>query len=320
MLDRLNQKAKHFYTQLVHKNRTSVFDHLCCLSMKADEISVAYISRKNEQAELLLCDTFSSQENNLEDILFQYVKKNNLEGVPCSWMLRQEEYQSIVIEALPVPPAEFQSAVRWAIKDLVHISPAQAVIDSFPLVVPRLANAKQMMMVVVAPSLYLQKICASIHASGLDLRFIDIAEMGLKNIAALYQKKEKGTAFIYLQGNSAYLFVAWQKNICFIRHLHDDALSLEPVVLDQMALEIQRSLDYYESQWRQGSPGQIIFATTSAESVAELANRLTLPIQQLNMTDKLITTHDFTLAMQDKCLLAIGGALREEGGNDATTS
>lgn len=321
MLDRLNKRARDLYSRLIKKNRETALDNLCCLSIAPREISLAYITQKKNKPELVLCDVFPYQENNLEEALTRYVKRKDLEGVPCSLMLRPEDYQLLSMEALPVPPEEFQAAIRWAVKDLIHASTEGSVIDSFPLVAPKLANAKAMMMVVVAQLAYLQKISAAIRESGLDLRIIDIPEMALRNIASLYEREGKGIGFIYIQNKIANFLVIRDKKLCFTRQVHGNSDSSDnELILDEMALEVQRSLDYYESQWRQGRPSEIIFATVSSESVSGLSARLGISVRQFNIADSILPQQKIDFALQNQCLFVLGGALREEGGDDAAAN
>ena len=317
MLNNLIKEATHLYARFTHKTNFIATPQLCCIHLHSNTISLASISRKSGQPDLLLCDISSYQkEEDFSTALALLVKKNHLENVPCSLLLNSEQYQLLQIEALPVTPAEFQAAIRWKIKDLIHIPLNDAVIDHFPMPLQKTANPQKMMTVVVASLNYLQKISDKIKTCGLNLTTIDIPELGLRNIAGLYERDEKSTALIYLQENQNQLLITRQKNVYFSRRLE---AGLE-TNLDKLALEVQRSFDYYQSQWRQPPPANVVFATTSLDLVKDLSQRLTTPVEILDLAQQMTVLQKLDLQQQTNYLLAIGGALRENGGADATTN
>lgn len=320
MLEGLMQNTKDFFSRFLVRKNTATPENFCCLSISSQSLSLAQISRKDHKAELILSESVPCNENQFYEPLAQLVKKHQLDGMPCSWLLRPEEYQLLFLEELPVQPSEFQAAIRWSIKDMLQVPMENAVIDGFPVVMQKTANAKKMMMVVVALFSHLKKISDHILLTGLDLKVIDITELALRNIAALYEREEKCAVLIYTHGNAVRLIATQEKQLCFTRHIYDDVSATSQASYDSIALEVQRSLDYYQSQWRRPVPTQIIYATNSIDAVRELSNRLDINVRQCNVDDVLFVPDKMDLDQQIKCLPVIGGALREEGVENAAAS
>src|SRR5690606_33989667 len=87
--------------------------------------------------------------------------------------------------------------------------------------------------------------------------------------------------------------------------------------LARMTLEIQRSLDYFESQIGAGRLNRILLLPMNhqaAEASAELAAGLATPLQVLDLRDLFPgqPAAELTDLQQVQCLGAIGAALRQE--------
>jgi MSHA biogenesis protein MshI len=87
-----------------------------------------------------------------------------------------------------------------------------------------------------------------------------------------------------------------------------------------MALEVQRSLDYYESHFAQPPINKLLLAPAE-ESVAEfvpyLDKQLAQQVELLDLNTLLISDAPLEPALQGPCFTAIGLALREESAEAA---
>jgi MSHA biogenesis protein MshI len=82
-------------------------------------------------------------------------------------------------------------------------------------------------------------------------------------------------------------------------------------------LEIQRSLDYYEHELRQRPVRSLLVAPLEhgASTLEEwLARNLSLPVEWLDLNRLLTVSSPLAPGLQRRCLAAVGGALRAEGG------
>ncbi len=302
----------------------------CGFCLDTQGFTIAYVSHKHHMLRLESCETILCDPKDFKVALSEWVKKNHMENVACTWLLQPETYQLFTMEALPVTPEEFQTAVRWKIKKLLSFPMDDAVIDSFPIPPANTAETKKTISVIVSQASYLNKISEQIHASGLNLTTIDIPELGLRNITSLYEQSEQSIALVSLDNESSSLMITRQQEFYFFRRFD---WGLEPILdlihdkertnqyLDRLALEIQRSFDYFQSQWRYPAPTQILLAPMQSprtDLVAYLTKRLAVRVTLLDLNETLNCKKPLTLTQQNQCLPLIGGVLRNEAKYDAT--
>ena len=314
----------HAFAQRASNRSKSSSNAFCCIEFTSKEFLFAYMTRKDGHAELQLVETIPCDVNNPLETLSTFVKINELEGMDCSWMLTSDKYHLLTMDELPVTPDEFQSAIRWQIKKLLPFPPDTAYIDVFPVPVAQISNPRKMITVVATPASYVQTIAEQINESGLNLTTIDIQELGLRNITALYEQDDITTALVYLQEKNSDLIITRQKAFYFSRRLDwnfeflaSNFENQETInqYLQKLALEIQRSFDYFQSQWRLPPPARVLIVTLNPnvlDIAAYMSQRLRFKVQNLNLNSVLSSKFELTSAIESQYLAVIGGAIRNE--------
>jgi MSHA biogenesis protein MshI len=155
---------------------------------------------------------------------------------------------------------------------------------------------------------------------------IDIPELCQRNLAALLPQDAKGVAFLMLRDDFAQLVLTRRGMLYVTRRfefrergeLNGDSefesneLPLDPQVL---SLELQRSLDYYESQYDQTPIGDLVIAPADdrARVLAEgLRNETSLRVQVLDVREILSVYKTGEFATDWPTLIALGAALRTD--------
>ncbi len=302
-------------------NQANSFSHpgCCCLGLSEKEIALAIVRhRANAQIERL--EIIPREKNrSLESQLAAAVKHFTLEDMPCYWILQPEEYQLFLFDALPVPAAEFQAAIRWKVASLLNFPIDEAIIDSFPVPQQKTHAPHDMIITAVTRLPILLPTIESIRASGMIPAFIGIQELALRNITALYETDEKGTALFWMREKDSEILLTCQKKLYFQRIVNLSALQCQADV-DRVALEIQRSLDYYQAQWRKAPPGRLFLATTIADlsvstMAAALTTRLATPVTTLHLHEQPIMHRLGKDVRIENCmpwLPIVGAAIRRE--------
>jgi MSHA biogenesis protein MshI len=312
---------KYIVDQLLQKKIHSSLKGLCCISISQQELTLVYAREVAGKIEIELCESHPyNNKNNLLSILTDIVKNHQLKNVACSLMLQPEDYQLLITDELPVTPVEFQAAIRWKIKDLIHFPLDDVVIDSF--LMPKMKTSQNKIMVVAAQASKLKLMSNQIRDCGLHLRFIDIPELGLRNINTLYEEGEKPIALIYVQDNGIQLLITSEQQIYVSRSLKFSLNTVDVNAINQgierLAAEIQRSFDYYQSLWLQPIPSNFIFSSTKSigsEAIALLSQKVKAPIEIINITGPLSCKPEINVEQQGKYLPVIGGVLRESTKN-----
>jgi MSHA biogenesis protein MshI len=152
---------------------------------------------------------------------------------------------------------------------------------------------------------------------------VDIPELALRNLASLLPEAEQGLILLWLAEKSAQLIVIKQSTLYFARHVHLSGnktagaglgADAELPEVEAIALELQRSTDYFESQFQQAPLLNLIIAPRSEYSVrlAEaLSKQTSMRVQSIDLARAMDLAPG--LEPSDRCsLLAIGAALRED--------
>lgn len=314
MLNRINEWLSKQHHLLPSANG------LICLTSSETDLYVAYATKKSTHLELQLCDKISLPKNfNFSVILSPIVEKLRIENTPCIWILEPKDYQIFLMETLPVPEEEFQSAIRWKMKSLLSFELEDAVIDKIYMPIQKGANAQKMMTVIAAKKSYLEKITKQIKLSRLSMQVIDIEELALRNVTSKFETDEKSSALIYLQDHHCDFLITRQHELYFSRRIEMDLPLLqspsgdEDHLLEKLALEVQRSFDYFQSQWRSQIPERIFLVAprvTSINIADALSQYLGALVKQLELSQIISSVPGLDLEQKTEYLPLIGGLLR----------
>lgn len=297
-----------------------------CLDEHA--ISVVRVRRDKDMPPLLECCDAQMVDNvSLQDAeLARLTNVYHLDNYECVSTLEIGNYNLLLVEAPDVQPEELRAAIRWRIKDLIDFHIDDAVVDVFEVPNQKTAGRNRMMYAVVARSNIVKQRIEQLSAVGLNLNIIDIPELALRNIAALLPEDVGGVALVYIGENSGLITITRQSILYFsrrieigLRELPDNLVSSDGDLihrwLDNIIIEIQRSLDYYESHFSQPQVSAIVISPLSKEVPGMLdyvSSQVDIPVRTLNVNELIDVTEPVSTNMQSQCILAIGAALRQE--------
>jgi MSHA biogenesis protein MshI len=244
-------------------------------------------------------------------------------------VLSPDEYQLHLVESPDVPDSELREAVRWRIRDLIDFPVDEAAIDVFDM--PQQAGTGRetgkMMCVVVARNPVIAQKAAMVNRSGGELDVIDITDLALRNVLALTPADATGAALLYVDAAYSMILITAESTLYLSRRIWIGANELVGIagkdpssedfrrVADALAMELLRSLEYYESHFSRPAVESLYVAPLGAtETVlrAYLGQALNVTVQELDLNRLVDTTEPLTADQQARGLLAIGAALRHE--------
>ena len=284
-----------------------------------DQLVVAHVEERDGSPYLLQCERAALESGkDASRILVKLVKDMGLEDRQCSYVLDPKDYNLHLLEAPQVEASELRAAVRWKIKDLLDMKVDDAAIDVFQ--VPQDAyRGREMVYVVATLKTRIQKIVEMVNASGLELAVIDLPELVLKNVSSCYLDDRNGLAFMDLRRSGSTMNLTHDGDLYLTRRINtqlDQAVmnSADWVeVRDRLVLEIQRSLDYYESQMGKSPITRITIAPRmhdTHEMSKALDELLTAQVSPFNLADFMLADVPLTPELQQFALPAIGATLR----------
>ena len=151
-------------------------------------------------------------------------------------------------------------------------------------------------------------------------RAIDIPELAQRNLAALLPQDARGVVMLSFSRDSGLITITRQGAIYLSRTLDVGLEQLQPgallsELLDRIVLEVQRSLDYYDSYFRLASVVDLVVAPLPAEIPGLLEHlNANLSVTATAMEPEQVL--DFEVPVPPdrlyECLWTLGAALRQE--------
>jgi MSHA biogenesis protein MshI len=157
-----------------------------------------------------------------------------------------------------------------------------------------------------------------IEQAGLELASIDITEMAFRNLGLLAGAEGVNIGLLSLRASEGLICVQNGADLYMARRIEQGT---QQAGLDAagVTLEIQRSLDYFESQLGKGYLNRLLLGPTAedgGEALIALGAGLAVNLQALELAALFPSEAVAALpeAEQARCLAAVGAALRREVG------
>lgn len=241
--------------------------------------------------------------------------------LPLVSTLPEGSYQLLLVEVPDVPADEVNDAIRWKVKDLLDFPVDETVIELLPMPSSSMGSgAPDTAYAVATRRSNVEEHIRLLQAAGFPLEVINIPELCMRNIAARLPQDSSGVAFLHLTEQQGILTVSRQGTLYMIRRIDrgreylrsatDDFARTE--ALATFVLDIQRSLDYYETHFDRRPLTELVLGPGSdIGGLADtLREQLGLNISQLDLNELFDVQNAVSEEQQNECLLAIGAALR----------
>ncbi len=253
-----------------------------------------------------------------------YIKKNRLKRKSCIVVIEEGKYNLIQMPAPYVEEKEMKSALRWSLHDYIDYPVENSVIEIFK--VPGDEHHQKKVYVVVSKEQEIRDIAKFIDKAGLNLKVIDIPQLALRNvlknngnyvqgIALLTFKKEYGSINIY-KNSELYLSRKIDTGLTKISSMLSQGkseLEINELLYDPIILELQRSLDFYESSFYTTPIKQILVAPgcEMLHGFCEYTNKNSgVSVELIDLRKVFSKAITFKEESDANCFLAIAAALK----------
>ena len=280
-------------------------------------ISFAYIDDSVNPADLRVCEMLMSTDGKLPKEQFcERIEQLNLAGTRCNVVLPSGSYNLLLVEPPNVPDDELREAIKFRVKEMISFPLEEALIDVFSLPADSSRSGRKMVYAVATQESKVREIMALISDAGLELNSVDIAELVLRNITEQLDVGERGVAMVRLLQGQATLALIRDGNMYLSRQfdLAYNAVLFDELPEDQLVLELQRSVDYYERQMGQVPPANIFLCgdNITADKVTDNLNAsVAADLSVLSLSQALNSSANIDESVLQLCVSAIGGALRK---------
>ena len=269
------------------------------LAVTFDEAKLEFVHARRVRGASAQVTAFAARELGEGRSTIERAKREFRFGAyQCSTMLRPGEYDIVLVEAPNVPRAEMKSALRWKVKDLVDYAMDQASVDFLEIPpAPDAAEGRaQQVYAVLARNELLKARVRKFEEAGMTLSVIDVPDTAQRNIAALYETEGRGVALVHFGRDAGLLTISHHGELYLTRRLDlglevlaedVDAADLGPH--ERVVLEIQRTLDHFERQFRHLAVGKLLIAPAGHQTRLReiLSERFEMPVQQIDLTEVL---------------------------------
>jgi len=212
-----------------------------------------------------------------------------LRAADATVVLAPESYHLLLVEQPNVAQAELRDAVRWRIQELIDFPAEAAVLEVFPFPASAMRGRAPTVFVVATPRARLATAVEAVGRAGLKPVAVDITELALRNLAMrAYPSHEHAIALLRITASSGVVNVTRGDELFLSRRIAGVPKSLDgpawDAFKDALLLQVQRSIDYYESGLSQPPATALLVAATHGwqdRIVEHLAAMLPLPVRSL---------------------------------------
>ncbi len=251
------------------------------------------------------------------DCLHQLQRRIALSPNNITTLLPVGDYQLMLVDAPEVPAAELKAAVRWRIRDLIDFHIDDAILDVFDAPPSGARGMQESLYVVVTRTSTVKTLIEPFESAGIEPGIIDIPELAMRNIAARLDADKEGIALLHFEARHIIITLTRDSTLYLARSMDFGYENLQesPELVERMALELQRSMDYYDRHFQQ-APITSVALCPLPVSLPGLALRLGeqtgLPVNPLEIGDIVEIADSVETDQLANCMLAIGAALRSE--------
>jgi MSHA biogenesis protein MshI len=313
----------------VFKRRRRTEGLRAAIAISGQEIAVALVRKLDGQRPKVLRIVVDEAPLGFADpVLKKIISEFDLRRVPVSAVINPTDYQIAQVQAPDVPLHERRAAARYSLRDAFDFPLETATLDIFDLPEQTSRGDKKLCFAIASRGDAVEQLSATLERQFRKFDVIDIPELCQRNLAALLPQDAKGVAFLMLRDDFAQLVLTRRGQLYVTRRFefrergelngdeYEEANEL-PLDPQHLSLELQRSLDYYESHFDETAISELYIAPAGMRAnllAAELGASTGLRISMYNIHDLIDVS--FSAEIPDGWLpcLAIGAALRARKG------
>lgn len=243
------------------------------IEFRADGVAVA-VSRSARSAPLKAAECYwlPSAPNKRLQNLGALIRSLKLKGCACDIVLPRNDYQRFELARPNVPNDELHSAAHWAVRKLIDEPVDQYRVECFDFPVDALRNRPPRIHARAARVSTLDNVRQSVQAVGLVPKSIGVSDIALKNFSLNCVADDDLQLVLKVEGGNGLLIIYKQSHLYFARDFLVPSASLlsESDMSQTLAVEVQRSIDFFEGQTGLTTPKHI--HTLSDLSSARLSN------------------------------------------------
>lgn len=311
---------------------------LVSISIEPDGLALVHVVSTDGAPRLECCEFLSAAPLDRRSVLTDAVERFGLRGARSVFVLAPEEYAFHVIDAPDVKENELAQAARWAVRDLMDFDVEEAIVDVCDAVSHRRRPDARRLSVVAAREQAVRDAFDLARSAGLRVEAVEATEFAIRDLLTLHLSEEEGVAALAIRDDLGLIAISRRSELAFSRWINarteelamldakdaewiDEAEHSGREVLEDVFLQLKRSLDYSEHEIGLRPRGGVVLFPTAVELPAlepYLERMLDLPIAPFDVCDLFECDNPVGIETQARCLAALGGGLREHVASEQT--
>lgn len=252
--------------------------------------------------------------------LKQYINSMDCEDLPTNIVLHPSMYKLFYVQRPDVDEADLSDAVKWQLKDQINAPLSDVLVDCFSLPDDAFRGSNKMVYAVVAERSLVEEATRAALDATADVKSVEICELAMRNIVNLLEADMEGagSALLHMRNSDGTINLSQGGDLYLTRQLESGLTMLEMAdetsqeeMLDELLLEVQRSLDYYDSQLRKGNIRNVVLGPTRLDSALvgnHLKDRLGMDVRVIDLNDLFEMRERVSGELQNQCFTAVGAA------------
>ncbi|MBF0263080.1 MAG: hypothetical protein HQL97_14725, partial [Magnetococcales bacterium] len=192
------------------------------------------------------------------------IKSHKLEKAHFVGVLDRSAYVLFPADAPEMPREEWNAAMKWRIKDQIPFPVTQAVVEIFEM-----PGNSTRIYVAVAKESEVRDAVRLFQGVGVKLTALDIPELALRNLARGLPDDHDGMVVLHLERKSGMVMLIKRGRFYLARRFENGLDTLLQALdedgggvtrapfMDRIALEAQRTMDYFESHFGQAQASSL---------------------------------------------------------------
>ena len=293
------------------------------MSLTPDSAACCIVRWEGDQPRIVEQFTLSQSFQSPLEALESLLSNHSLPALPLFITLGYEYYSLLLVDAPEVPASELKEAVGWKVKDLISQPLEDVIVDAFLLPDDAYRGRMKMTYVAVVDKKNIAAMVKACEKQNCCLLGIGINELSMAALTTLSTQPGRGTAVLYLNEKGGTINLIENDCLYLSRSIElelgrDTEISSEDSFdkVDSLALDIQRSLDYYESQIGKAGVSQLLLVSGS-EGIHQwcdlLKERLQIPVALASLPMGEVADEIENIQLAGMIAPAFGAALRRLG-------
>jgi MSHA biogenesis protein MshI len=251
------------------------------IAFSGESVLLCVLEKKGNEIEWVLDASFS--HSNWSTQLADYVQRHKLNNTDCYVSLTSHWYQLLQADQPQVEENEIYASLAWPLKDL--LPPNVDYVYDF-MNPPAQVAGQSKLSVVAIPHKDIDSISKGIYNAQLNLKGISIEETA--SVELTPQSSDAVMSLVQEHGEEIVLNIVKNNQLYFTRRLKGfenlgsySANELSMGITESLCVQIQRSMDYFESQLRQPPVKKVLLKldTTLTDTLAEqIQDNMGLPV------------------------------------------